>query len=77
MGTSVQMIEAHYGHINPVKNAERILQGLPGWQSVAGAMPANGPKGKGVVRYACDVAGPGDTTTNSMPYSWPTTGICG
>jgi hypothetical protein len=48
-----------------------------GFQSVAGAMPANGPKGKGVVRYACDVAGPGDTTTNSMPYSWPTTGICG
>jgi hypothetical protein len=23
------MIEKHYGHINPVKNAERILQGLP------------------------------------------------
>lgn len=32
MGTSVQMIENHYGHINPVKNAERILQGLPGWE---------------------------------------------
>jgi integrase len=31
MGMSVQMIEDHYGHINPVKNAERILQGLPGW----------------------------------------------
>jgi integrase len=31
MGTSVKMIEDHYGHINPVKNAERILQGLPGW----------------------------------------------
>ena len=30
MGTSVQMIEDHYGHINPVKNAGRILQGLPG-----------------------------------------------
>ena len=23
MGTSVQMIETHYGHINPVKHAER------------------------------------------------------
>jgi integrase len=34
MGTSVQMIENHYGHINPVKNADRILQGLPGWESV-------------------------------------------
>jgi integrase len=35
MGTSVQMIENHYGHITPVKNAERILQGLPGWESIA------------------------------------------
>lgn len=35
MGTSVQMIEKYYGHITPVKNAERILQGLPGWEPVA------------------------------------------
>lgn len=35
MGTSVQMIENHYGHVNPVKNAERILQGLPGWEPIA------------------------------------------
>jgi integrase len=34
MGTSVQMIEKHYGHVNPVKNAERILQGLPGWEPI-------------------------------------------
>ena len=34
MGTSVKMIEEHYGHINPVKNAERILQGLPGWEPI-------------------------------------------
>lgn len=33
MGTSVKMIEDHYGHVNPVKNADRILQGLPGWES--------------------------------------------
>ena len=32
MGTSVKMIEDHYGHITPVKNAERILQGMPGWE---------------------------------------------
>jgi integrase len=32
MGTSVQMIEQHYGHISPVKNLERILQGMPGWE---------------------------------------------
>jgi integrase len=37
MGTSVQMIEDHYGHIVPVKNAERILQGLPGWEPIAAA----------------------------------------
>ncbi|WP_208649175.1 hypothetical protein [Brevundimonas diminuta] len=35
MGTSVKMIEDHYGHINPVKNAARILQGLPGWEPVS------------------------------------------
>ncbi|MGA8614264.1 MAG: site-specific integrase [Xanthobacteraceae bacterium] len=35
MGTSVKMIEDHYGHITPVKNAERILQGLPGWEPIA------------------------------------------
>ena len=33
MGTSVKMIEDHYGHIRPVKNADRILLDLPGWQS--------------------------------------------
>jgi len=37
MGTSVKMIEDHYGHITPVKNAERILQGLPGWEPIASA----------------------------------------
>ncbi len=37
MGTSVLMIEQHYGHINPVKNPERILQGLPGWEPAANA----------------------------------------
>jgi integrase len=34
MGTSVKMIENHYGHITPVKNAERILQGVPGWEQM-------------------------------------------
>lgn len=34
MGTSVKMIEDHYGHVNPVKNADRILQGLPGWEPI-------------------------------------------
>jgi integrase len=34
MRTSVRMIENYYGHINPVKNAERILQGMPGWEPI-------------------------------------------
>ena len=37
MGTSVKMIEEHYGHITPIKNAERILQGLPGWEPISAA----------------------------------------
>lgn len=35
MGTSVQMIEKHYGHITPAKNAARILQGISGWEPFA------------------------------------------
>jgi len=37
MGTSVQMIEDYYGHITPAKNAERILQGIPGWDPIPDA----------------------------------------
>jgi integrase len=51
MGTSVKMIEKHYGHITPIKNAERILQGLPGWEPVlsgprdeAGSVHAAAPR---------------------------------
>lgn len=47
MGTSVKMIEDHYGHITPVKNAERILQGLPGWEPIA-ALPQAEAKGDSV-----------------------------
>lgn len=35
LGTSVKMIEDYYGHIAPAKNAERILQGIPGWDPIA------------------------------------------
>jgi integrase len=37
MGTSVKMIEDHYSHITPLRNAERILQGLPGWEPITAA----------------------------------------
>jgi integrase len=46
MGTSVKMIEDHYGHVNPVKNADRILQGLPGWEPQA-ALPVDRADGAG------------------------------
>ncbi|MHB1206575.1 MAG: hypothetical protein ACYCZX_13475 [Rhodospirillaceae bacterium] len=32
MGTSVQIIQEHYGHIHPVKNADRILLGMHAWE---------------------------------------------
>ena len=31
MGTSVQMIESHYGHVNTIKHADRVLHGMGGW----------------------------------------------
>jgi hypothetical protein len=34
MGTSVKMSEDHYGHVTPVKNADRILLGLPDWEPI-------------------------------------------
>lgn len=43
MGTSVKMIEDYYGHITSARNAERILQGIPGWEpggDVSGTIPA-------------------------------------
>jgi integrase len=34
MGTSVQMIEDHYGHVNTIKHADRVLMGMGGWEPV-------------------------------------------
>lgn len=34
MGTSVKMIEDHYGHVNTVKHADRVLSGMAGWDPV-------------------------------------------
>jgi len=34
MGTSVKMIEDHYGHVNTIKHADRVLQGMAGWDPV-------------------------------------------
>lgn len=32
MGTSVKMIEDHYGHVNTIKHADRLLQGMASWE---------------------------------------------
>jgi hypothetical protein len=26
------MIESHYGHVNTIKHADRVLQGMAGWE---------------------------------------------
>ena len=26
------MIETHYGHVNTIKHADRVLQGMAGWE---------------------------------------------
>lgn len=36
MGTSVKMIEEHYGHVNTVKHAGLVLQGMGGWDTGSG-----------------------------------------
>lgn len=32
MGTSVHMIESHFGHVNTIKHADHVLQGMAGWE---------------------------------------------
>lgn len=70
MGTSVQMIEDHYGHINPVKNAERILQGLPGWEPMTAAPQVVAETGRIHTGTAKDQAVK-SKAKNGRPYSKP------
>ncbi len=46
MGTSVKMIEDYYGHIEPDKNADRILHNVPGWEPLPDGSDEP-PKGEG------------------------------
>lgn len=32
MGTSIHMIEEHYGRVNTIAHADRVLQGMAGWE---------------------------------------------
>ncbi len=41
MGTSVKMIEDHYGHVNTIKHADRVLQGMNSWEGVPTEPNAN------------------------------------
>jgi hypothetical protein len=68
LGASVKMIQKHYGHTNPVMNAE----GLPGWESIAsvpqvtaqsGRVNAGAAKGRPVEAY-------GGAVTLSEPQRW-------
>ncbi|WP_438731836.1 tyrosine-type recombinase/integrase [Parasphingorhabdus sp. DH2-15] len=40
MGTSVKMIEQHYGHVNTIKHADRVLMGITGWDAMHTEMNA-------------------------------------
>lgn len=40
MGTSVKMIEQHYGHVNTIKHADRVLMGIGGWDNMHAEMNA-------------------------------------
>jgi integrase len=42
MGTSVKMIENHYGHVNTIKHADRVLMGIGGWEARHADMDAEG-----------------------------------
>ena len=34
MGTSVKMIEQHYGNVNTIKHADHVLKGIGGWDTM-------------------------------------------
>jgi hypothetical protein len=57
MGTSVKMIEEHYGHVNTVKHAGRVLQGMGGWNPI----PIEAEDG---------AVAAGDTATPAEPGAW-------
>ena len=48
MGTSVKMIEEHYGHVNTVKHADLVLQGMGGWDPAAAVGEAEADSARAV-----------------------------
>ncbi|MBU1347471.1 MAG: site-specific integrase [Alphaproteobacteria bacterium] len=41
MGTSVQMIQEHYGHVDTIKHADLVLQGMSDWEPQEPVPPTN------------------------------------
>jgi len=60
MGTSVKMIEEHYGHVNTVKHADLVLQGMGGWDpgSAVGEVAADSTKASRAPRAKARTAEP-------------------
>jgi integrase len=61
MGTSVKMIEEHYGHVNTVKHADLLLQGMSSWEprTAGGEVAADSTKAKRIPRAKARTAEPG------------------
>lgn len=57
MGTSVKMIEDHYGHVNTIKHADRVLQGIGGWAPPEGDAD-EAPRGNAAARAAAKAKTP-------------------
>ncbi len=60
MGTSVKMIEEHYGHVNTVKHADLLLQGMSSWEphAAGGEVAADSTKAKRTPRAKARTAEP-------------------
>ena len=52
MGTSVKMIEQHYGHVNTIKHADRVLMGIGGWDAMHTEMDAEIDKQEATAKAA-------------------------
>ena len=61
MGTSVKMIEEHYGHVNTVKHADLLLQGMSSWEpgAAVGEIAAEKTKASRTPRAKARTAEPG------------------
>ena len=42
MGTSVKIMENHYGHVDTIKHADRVLTGIGGWEAMHADIVAEG-----------------------------------